>query len=104
VFPDTKNVSRHLLLRSERCHTVMAARVREDVPPNGSINHPFPSPPWPYGAAVRLSATGAGFFREMKHGVPQQPIRFGLITATISFEQAMTSESRPIVTGLFLRR
>ena len=64
----------------------MAARVREDVPPNGSINHPFPFPSLALPRRVRLSPTDAGFFREMKHGVPQQPIRFGLITATISFE------------------
>ena len=32
------------------------------------------------------SATDARFFREMKHGVPEQPIRFGLITGTIGFE------------------
>jgi len=33
-----------------------------------------------------FSPTDSHFFREMKHSVPQQPIRFGLIAATVLFE------------------
>lgn len=36
--------------------------------------------------APDFPATDACFFRELKHGAPQQPIRFGLIAVTISFE------------------
>src|SRR5262244_3610285 len=33
-----------------------------------------------------FAPTGISSFCEMKHGVPQQPIRFGLITTAVGFE------------------
>lgn len=38
----------------------------------------------------------------MKHGVPQQPIRFGLITTTISFEPGNDVGIQPHRYGLLL--
>src|SRR5215472_15611706 len=65
-------------------YTVTAARPGPTIPASPSIIL-FPSPlcPPPRGD---FSPTDTRFFREMKHGVPQQPIRFGLITTTIGFE------------------
>jgi hypothetical protein len=51
------------------------------------------TPPPLGGAGSGLSAAGGAFafveairFREMEHGVAEEPIRFGLITAAIGFE------------------
>ena len=53
---------------------------RASIPPVPSITSSLTPPRGDFTPADSC------FFREMKHGVPQQPIRFGLITTAIGFE------------------
>ena len=60
------------------------------------------SPPGVSTSWGRFPPSDARFLREMKHGVPQQPIRFSLITAAISFKPGDDVGIQPHSYGLLL--
>src|SRR6202011_5336545 len=70
----------NLLRRS--CFSICAPE--RDRPVSLIENHPLLALASPPGTS--LTARGSRSFREMSHGLPQKPIRFGLVTAAIGLE------------------